>query len=531
MKGFKAKIKIPGVLIIDTPGHEVFSNLRLRGGSVADIAILVIDILKGVERQTIECIEILKSRKTPFLVAANKIDRIPGWIPHEGASFLESYAKQPPAVRAKLDELIYKLMGELSQFSFSSERFDRVRDFTRTVAIVPTSAVTGEGIPELLAVLCGLVQQFMVSRLKMSEGAGRGVVLEVREEPGLGHTIDVILYDGILRRGDLIVVGGLKAPITTRVRALLLPKPLHEMRDPEDRFLSVESVAAAAGVKVVAQGLDDALAGAPVVAVWDEEQLGSVLKEVSEEVGALRFSRDVDGVVLKADTLGSLEALTDYLRREGIPVRLADIGPVIKRDVVEASLVKSKSPEHAAVLAFNVKVTPEAEAEARSHGVKIFASNIVYHVVEEYQKWVKKLQEEMKRKELSQLIWPGKIRILPGFIFRRSEPAIVGVEVLAGKIKPGYPLVREDGARVGSIMQIQDRGQSIQEAIQGMKVAISIKGHIMVGRHIDEGDLLYVAVPEQHARTLVTKYRSELNTDELEVLRDLSRKFKWLLAI
>ncbi|HDI46593.1 MAG TPA: translation initiation factor IF-2, partial [Candidatus Methanomethylia archaeon] len=188
-------------------------------------------------------------------------------------------------------------------------------------------------------------------------------------------------------------------------------------------------------------------------------------------------------------------------------------------------------PEHAAVLAFNVKVTPEAEAEARSHGIKIFASNIVYHVVEEYQKWVKKLQEEMKRKELSQLIWPGKIRILPGFIFRRSEPAIVGVEVLAGKIKPGYPLVREDGARVGSIMQIQDRGQSIQEATQGMKVAISIKGHIMVGRHIDEGDLLYVAVPEQHARTLVTKYRSELNTDELEVLRDLSRKFKWLLAI
>jgi len=526
LREFKAQISLPGILIIDTPGHAVFSNLRVRGGSIADIAILVIDILKGVEEQTKECIEILKSRKTPFVVAANKIDRIPGWKSVENKPFLESYASQDPIVKQRFDELLYRLIGDLAKFGFASDRFDRIRDFTRTVAIVPTSALTGEGIPELLAIICGLVQHYLMKRLSVTGGPGKGVVLEVREERGLGNTIDVILYVGMIMQGDTIVVGGLKKPIITKVRALLLPKPLHEIRDPEDRFLSVNNVTAAAGVKIAAQDLEKALAGAPVRVVGASERLEDIVKEVSEEVKGIRFTKDIVGVIVKTDTLGSLEALVDYLRKVNIPVRVADVGHVSKRDVFEASISKKSAEQYGVILAFNVKVLPEAEKEALDHGVTIFTKNIVYRLIEDYQQWLTKLKEEEQRRMISQLIHPGKIRILPGYVFRRSDPAIVGVEVLAGKIKPGYPLMKASGGHVGSVMQIQESGKPITEATAGMKVVISRKGDIIIGRQIKEGEVLYVAVPEKHLNAL-DKFKDLLSPDELSLLEEFKlRVFK-----
>ncbi|MCW4027215.1 MAG: translation initiation factor IF-2, partial [Candidatus Bathyarchaeota archaeon] len=315
-------IRIPGLLVVDTPGHEAFANLRRRGGGVADIAILLIDVLKGFEAQTHESLDILKSRKTPFLVAANKIDRIPGWKPQPTPSFMESYKSQDPYVRQDLDEHLYMIMGRFSQLGFRADRFDKITDFTKTVAIVPTSAKTGEGITEVVAVLAGLTQQFMKDRLQTTTGPAKGTILEVKEEVGLGVTVNVITYDGVLRRGDRIILGGKSGPIVTSVRALLLPKPLDEIRDPRDRFSSVKQVSAAAGVKIAAPNLDDALAGAPLYVVPSKNVLGKYIKEVSEEIQRIRVQTDVDGVVLKTDALGSLEAIAESLERSSIPIRL-----------------------------------------------------------------------------------------------------------------------------------------------------------------------------------------------------------------
>ncbi|RLF14043.1 MAG: translation initiation factor IF-2 [Thermoprotei archaeon] len=526
----KAKVKIPGFLMIDTPGHEAFVNLRRRGGSIADIAILVIDVLKGFEAQTYESIEILRERKTPFLVALNKIDRIPGWKPNPGEPFALTIKKQDPMVVARLEELTYRVIGEFSRLGFRADRYDRIRDFTRTVAIVPTSAKTGEGIPDLLLVLAGLTQRYMEKRLLVSEGPGKGVVLEVKEEPGLGTTIDVILYDGILRKGDIIVVGSLEKPIITKIRSLLMPKPLDEMRSPEDRFMSVEEVHAAAGVKIVAPNLEGAVAGAPVIAVWSEEKIEEAKKRVAEEIESVRISKDIEGVVVKADTLGTLEALSDYLRRRGVPIRVADVGPVSKRDVIEASISKKVNKYYGVILAFNVKVLPDAEELAANEGVAIFTNNIIYRLIEDYEKWVQRMKEREVSEAMRKLIWPGKIRILPGYVFRRRNPAIVGVAVLAGRIKPGYPLARARDLRsVGEIMQIQDQGKPIPEATKGMEVAISIRGNVMVGRQIKEGDELYVDVPEDHIDELLSRYSDLLSDEEKEILseiRKLRRKLK-----
>jgi len=520
-KFFPIKLRIPGLLFIDTPGHELFSNLRRRGGSVADFAILVVDVLAGFQDQTYESIEILKQRRVPFLIAANKIDRIPGWKSYPDSPILFSLQKQREDVKLRLEELIYKLVNEMYKLGFRADRFDRVRDFTRTVAIVPVSAKTGEGIPELLAVLAGLTQQYMANKLVYAEGPAKGVVLEVKEEVGLGTTIDVIIYDGILRKGDLIVVGGKEKPIVTHVRALLMPKPLQEIRAPEEKFIQVNEVVAAAGVKIAAPNLEDALAGSPIFVIPNKDLIEEYKRKVIEEIEYIRIKSESIGVVVKADTLGTLEAIIEALKKRNIPIRLADVGHITKRDILEASLVAKENKYYGVILAFNVKFLPGVEEEARREGVKVFMNNVIYRLLEDYDEWLTKLKEAERRKELATLIRPGKIRIIPGCIFRRSEPAIVGVEVLGGIIKPGYPLMREDGRRIGSIMQIQERGQTLPEARVGQAVAISIKGRVLVGRHIDEGDILYTDIPENHVVTLLTKYKSELSQDETMVLREI----------
>ncbi|MEM2320367.1 MAG: translation initiation factor IF-2 [Candidatus Bathyarchaeia archaeon] len=522
LKKVGGEIHIPGLLVIDTPGHEAFANLRRRGGGIADIAILLVDVLKGFEVQTYEVIELLKSRKTPFLVAVNKIDRIPGWRPVSNAPFLESYRMQEPAVRQLLDEHLYKIIGKFSELSFRADRFDRIKDFTKTIALIPVSAKTGEGIPELIAVLAGLTQQYLRKRLMVTSGPAKGTVLEVKEEPGLGVTINAIIYDGILRKGDIIVLGGKEKPIVTNVRAILMPKPLDEIRDPRERFSSVDEVSAAAGVKIVAPNLEDAVAGAPIYVIPSEDSVDEYVKDVSEEVERIKIFTGVDGVILKADALGSLEAIAESLARNSVPIRLADVGDVSKRDVTEALIVREKEPLYGVVLAFNVKILPDAEEEAKAHNVPIFWHNVIYHLVDDYLRWMKNEREARERGELERLIRPAKIRVLPGFVFRRSKPAIVGVEVLAGRIRPRTRLMTAEGKEIGEILQIQDKGAPISYAEKGKQVAISIDKPI-VGRHFDEGDILYVYVPEGHAKTLKTKFKDKLSEDEIEILDEVIR--------
>jgi translation initiation factor 5B len=516
----KGELEIPGLLVIDTPGHEAFTNLRKRGGSVADIAILVIDVLRGFEAQTHECIEILKTRKTPFLVAANKIDRVPGWRSYADTPFLKAYQMQDQYVKQDLDNRIYDIIGAFSRLGFRADRFDHIKDFTKTIAIVPTSAKTGEGIIELLIVLIGLTQQYLKKELQVTSGSAKGTVLEVKEEPGLGLTLNTIIYDGILRKDDLIVVGGKEKPIVTRIRAILVPKPLDEIRDPRDKFSSVDSVSAAAGVKIVAPDLEGALAGAPLYAVAEGEEPEKYVRLVFEEIERIRIATDVDGVILKADTLGSLEAIAENLKRNNVPIRLADVGEVSKRDVTEASVVKEHEPLYGVILAFNVKVLPDAEEEAKNRDVQIFNEKIIYHLTDNYLSWLKTQREAKIEQEFEKLVKPAKIRILEGYVFRRAKPAIVGVEILAGKIKPKLALVRaEDGEEVGEIQQIQEKGKALPEATKGMQVAISLDKP-MVGRHIFEKDVLYVKVPEPHAKTLLKNFMDKMTPEEQEILNE-----------
>lgn len=515
-----SKIHIEGLLVVDTPGHSIFMNLRRRGGSVADIAILVVDVLRGFEPQTHESLSILKNRKTPFIVAANKIDTIPGWKPQQGTSFRESYQHQDPSVQRQLDEFLYVIMGTFSRLGINAERYDKVKDFSKTVAIAPVSAKTGEGIPELLAILIGLTQQYLEKQLTVTEGSAKGTILEVKKEPGLGTTIDAIIYDGFLIRGDTLVIGGVEKPIVTKARAILLPKPLDEMRDPRDKFLPVNEVAAAAGVKISAPNIEDAVAGAPIYSVRTGESIDPYIQAVSEEIERLRIITDKLGVIVKTDTLGSLEALIGELENHGVAIRIADVGGISRRDVIEAASIKRVSRLQGVILAFNVAILQDAATEARIQDIPIFQNDVIYRLIEDYTDWVETERDTALKMRIESLIFPGKIKVLPGLIFRKSKPAVFGVEIISGKIRSKYILISETGKKIGEISQMQDKGENISEAEKFLKIAISVRDAV-AARDFNEDDILYVDVPERHVKEFLSKYISELLPEDVQTLKEL----------
>ena len=519
LKKLGIKETLPGLFFIDTPGHEAFTTLRKRGGALADVAILIVDLNEGFKPQTYEALNILKMYKTPFIVAANKMDRIYGWQTQERAPFLETFPKQARSVQEKLDIGIYELVGILHDEGFESERFDRISNFAKQISIVPISAKTGEGVPELLAMLMGLAQQYLKEQLKIEENApAKGTILEVKEEVGLGVTIDAVIYDGILKKNDTIAIMTSNNVITTRIRSLLKPNPLEEIREAKKRFKKIDEVVAAAGIKIVAPNIENAMAGSPLRVARDDFEY--VKEEILKEIEDIKIDTDELGIVVKADTLGSLEALVNLLRDMKIPIRAADIGDVSRRDVVDASIVKKEDPLYGVIVAFNVKVLPSAAEEIKATDIKLFSSNIIYQLIEDYHDWIKAAEERKKKAWLDAIIKPAKIRIIPKLIFRNSKPAIAGIEVLSGTIKQDYNLIRGDGARVGKVEGMQDKGKNLKSASKGQKVAMSIKDAIF-GKDFDEGDVLYVDIPENHYKILVSELKNKLTEDEFETLNEI----------
>ncbi|OYR53984.1 translation initiation factor IF-2 [Halorubrum halodurans] len=508
---------LPGLLFIDTPGHHSFSTLRARGGALADIAVLVVDVNDGFQPQTEEAIDILRRTGTPFVVAANKVDTTPGWNPQEGEPIQRSLEAQSERAESMLNEKLYEIIGQLSDAGFSADLYWRVQDFQKNIGVVPVSALTAEGIPDLLAVLMGLSQRFMKEEMAIDVfGPGEGTVLEVKDERGFGATIDTVVYDGVVRNGDTIVVGGQNDPIVTEVRALLQPRPLEEIRT-EKKFEKVAEVGAAAGVKIAAPDLDDAMAGAPVRVVRDHP-VEAVIEEVKAELAEIEVDTAEDGVVIKADTLGSLEAMANALREAEVPILRAEVGDIAPRDIAVAET--ANQDEHKAILGFNVDLLANAERELESADVKLFTNDVIYQLIEDYETYVEERQRAQQETVLDKVVRPARFRLLPDHTFRQNDPAVVGVEVISGTLQNNRNVGYFEGnefERVGGLSGIQKQGDDVDEARAGERVSIAIDGPT-VGRDIEEGDTLWTELPEKHAKILEQELKEEITADEREAL-------------
>ncbi|MEM0149875.1 MAG: translation initiation factor IF-2 [Candidatus Micrarchaeaceae archaeon] len=516
LKAMGSKITIPGLLFIDTPGHEAFTNLRKRGGSVSDLAILVVDITKGFEPQTIEAINILRGYKTPFIVAANKVDLITGWNSVKTSSIMESLKKQNSYVNGELDEKMYGLMGKLGELGFSSDRFDNVKDFKAELAIVPLSAKTGEGIAELLMLVTGLSQRFLEMKLSIEvNGPGKGSILERKEITGLGTTIDVILYDGSLHVNDTIAFATPDSVATAKIKALLKPKPLHEMRESTSKFTQVESAYAASGIKISGNGLDEALPGSPVIQVLDN----TYAEQIKAEIGDV-FAADDKGVVLKADSIGSIEALARLLKSENFSISKKGLGEVTKRDVLDAFSMHATDPKGAVVIAFNVGIDGEAADTARYSGIKIIEGNIIYKIIDDYKAYVEEMDRLSREQTEKDVIFPAEIHILRGSCFRVSHPAIFGMTVVSGRVKPGDVIMNSEGEVIGRVKGIQNDKLPVDTAKKGDSMAMSMDEPTF-GRQIKDEDVLYTRVRDNDEKLLLYKAPDLLDDEEKALLNKI----------
>ncbi|CDM26547.1 hypothetical protein DTO013E5_4729 [Penicillium roqueforti] len=533
-KDGKFEFKVPGLLIIDTPGHESFSNLRSRGSSLCNIAILVVDIMHGLEPQTLESMRLLRDRKTPFIVALNKIDRLYGWKKIDNNGFEDSLAMQNKGVQNEFRTRLEATKLAFAEQGFNSELFFENKSLSRNVSLVPTSAHTGEGVPDMLKLLTSLSQERMTNSL-MYLSEVECTVLEVKVIEGLGTTIDVILSNGILREGDRIVMCGLNGPITTNIRALLTPAPLKELRL-KSQYVHNKEVKAALGVKIAANDLEHAIAGSRMLVVGPDDDEEDLEEEVMTDLENLlsRVSTDQRGVTVQASTLGSLEALLEFLKVSKIPVANISIGPVYKRDVMMAGTMLEKNKEYAVMLCFDVKVDKDAMAYANEIGVKIFTADIIYHLFDNFTEHMAQITEQRKEEAKLLAIFPCVIK--PIAVFNKTDPIVIGVDVIEGSLRLHTPLaaVRTNAAGVreiidiGRVTSIERDHKAVPVCKRGQpSVAVKVEGpnQPMYGRHLEEKDQLISHISRASIDTLKEFYRSEVSMEEWALVKRLKPVF------
>ncbi|KAF2846636.1 hypothetical protein T440DRAFT_458006 [Plenodomus tracheiphilus IPT5] len=526
---------VPGLLVIDTPGHESFTNLRSRGSSLCNIAILVIDIMHGLEPQTIESMKLLRDRKTPFIVALNKIDRLFGWKKIDNNGFEDSFSLQKQAVQAEFEERWTFVRTQLQEQGFNSELFHQNKNMAKYVSVCPTSAHTGEGIPDMIKLIVRLTQERLTNNL-MYLSEVECTVLEVKVIEGLGTTIDVILSNGVLHEGDRIVLCGNPEPIVTNIRALLTPAEMKELRV-KSQYVHNKEVKAAMGIKIAADGLDQAIAGSRLLVVGPNDDEEDLMDEVMGDLAHLlsKVSKTGRGVSVQASTLGSLEALLEFLRVSKIPVSTISIGPVFKKDVLRAGVMLEKAKEFAVMLCFDVKVDKDAKAYAEEIGVKIFEADIIYHLFDKFTAHMKQLEQQRKEESKMLAVFPCVLR--PVAVFNKKDPIVIGVDVTDGNLRITTPIcaVKKNPAtgakeiiQLGRVTSIERDHKQIQVCKKGSpSVAVKIEGanQPMYGRHLEEDDILYSAISRKSIDTLKEFFRSDVSQDEWKLIMQLKGLF------
>ncbi|CAI9572302.1 unnamed protein product, partial [Staurois parvus] len=529
----RENMKIPGMLIIDTPGHESFSNLRNRGSSLCDIAILVVDIMHGLEPQTIESLNLLKNKKCPFIVALNKIDRLYDWKKSPETDVAATLKKQKKNTKDEFEERTKAIIVEFAQQGLNAALFFENKDPRTFVSLVPTSAHTGDGMGNLISLLVELTQTMLNKRLAHSEEL-RAQVMEVKALPGMGTTIDVILINGRLREGDTVIVPGVEGPIVTQIRGLLLPPPMKELRV-KNQYEKHKEVLAAQGVKILGKDLEKTLAGLPLLVAHKEDEIpvlkDELIHELKQTLNAIKLEEK--GVYVQASTLGSLEALLEFLKTSEVPYAGINIGPVHKKDVMKASVMLEHDPQYAVILAFDVRIEREAQEMADSLGVRVFSAEIIYHLFDAFTKYRQDYKKQKQEEFKHIAVFPCKIRILPQFIFNSRDPIVMGVIIEAGQVKQGTPICvpSKNFVDIGIITSIEINHKPVDVARKGQEVCIKIEpipgeSPKMFGRHFEATDYLVSKITRQSIDALKNWFRDEMQKSDWQLIVELKKVFE-----
>lgn len=507
------KLDIPGFLLIDTPGHAAFTNLRKRGGSLADLAVLVIDINEGIKPQTAEVIQILKHNKTPFVIALNKIDNISGMMNYKEKPLKENIESQALQVKQTFDERYMTIIGALNSYGFDADLYYNINDFTKKIALVPCSGRTKQGIPELIMMLCGLSQKYLENRLELGKEA-KGVMLEIKKDKATSY-IEAILYDGELSRSDQIAVASFNGePIITKIRVLEEIEPLCA------KFKPKEKVKASTGLRMQLVEKTEILPGMPFMA-YDPKKIDEI-KEIFKKEISENIKTQKQGIIAKADSLGSLEALLVLLKQSNIPVLKAGIGSINKTDVINAKANIEINELDAVIIGFNVKVDEDAKELLNKEKVKIkiITDNVVYKLIENIVEYRSEKKKEIEKNRLMSLTTICKLKILSQYVFRNSNPAIFGVKVEKGKLSSRLNIINSKNEKIGRVKNIQSENKSVEQATENMEVAISLPG-VNFERQLKDTEILYSELSESQFKSF-KKNKDLLTENEKNILMEIA---------
>lgn len=527
----KFDLRLPGLLIIDTPGHESFSNLRTRGSNLCDMAILVVDIMHGLEPQTLESINLLRKKHTPFIVALNKIDRLFEWKRGPASQIEDTVKKQKKNTKLEFEERVQLVVNEFSEQGLNAALFYKNVDEKNFISLVPTSAHSGDGMGDLMALICRLTQTRMGKTLAYSEEL-QSTVMEVKALPGLGTTVDVILVNGKLREGDTIVTGGNEGPVVAQIRAVLTPQPLRELRV-KSNYIQHKELEAAQGCKITGKDLEKVMAGAPIYVAQHPDEIEVLKDEISEifksSLQAIKLSER--GVYVQASTLGSLEALLEFLKTSKIPYSGVNIGPVHKKDVMKTSVMLEHEPLYAVILAFDVKVERDAQDLADREGLTIFTADIIYHLFDKFTAYTEDYKQKQKEKHKHIAVFPCKIRVLPQHIFNSRDPIVLGVNIEAGICRLGTPLTvpSNEFCDIGVVTGIEANHKNMERATAGQEVCIKIEptgeAPRMYGRHFTHEDIITSKISRESIDALKKYFRDEMSKNEWQLIIELKKLF------
>lgn len=540
---------VPGFLIIDTPGHESFQNLRTRGQSLCDLGIIVIDIMHGLERQTIDSLKMLKEKRTPFLIALNKIDRLFDWKPKEWSAFQATFNTQKDHTKYEFRDRLEKVKIQIiKEIGLNTALFTENPNMKEYVNIVPTSAISGEGIPDLMNMFLYMGQKYMSKKLTVKKKIECSV-LEVKVLESVGTTIDVVLVNGTLKIGDKIIVAGIHGPIKTHIKYLMTPQPMKELRI-KSEYVHHKEIEGSIGVKIFAVGLEGALAGSPLYVYKNDVDAKELCEEIDKECKSIMenfISKSGQGVLVTASSLGALEAILSFLdsedHKEGkVPVAAVSLGYVQKKDVQRILTIHNKdkdkvkhiNKEEYCILAFDVHVNKDAQELADKNGVTIITAETIYHLKSRYIEFEEKCFDDRKKEKMKEAIFPCSMKIVPKGVFHKHEPIIVGVDVEEGILKIGTPLYDVDTKKLlGVVEGIEKNGKPINDVTKkDGSVAIRIKSaHSNVSHktHYDEGDNLISQISRLSIDRMKEYFYEELEKNNEYI--ELIKRFKVILDI
>jgi len=465
----------------------------------------------------------------------NKTDCLYGWQSEKYCAVKPSLSRQVESCKAEFEDRKNKILLQLSEQGLNCALYWENENQTSCFNIVPTSALTGEGVPDLLYVLLNFSQNYLSKKLLHDPDELQCTVIEVKSIEGLGTTIDVVLVNGTLRQGDEIVLAGINGAIRTTIRALKTPQPMKEMRV-KNVYVDHPEIRTSMGVKICAPHLEEAVAGSELRVLRPDDDIEEIMEEVGDFQGILNdVGKMPEGVLVKASTLGSLEALLTFVKDEmKIPVSEYGIGEVTKNDVKKTFIQRDRRrSEYALILAFDIPVNKEAQAQADKDGVKIFTADIIYHLQDRFRAHMIAFAGSKKAAAKHDVVFPVILEIDKQCIIRKKDPMILGCDIIGGQLRVGTPLcVPEKGnIEIGRVVSIEMNRKPVEIARHPQQVCVKIEqttmqSHITLGRHFEVNDKLYSKISRQSVDVLKDNFRDEVSKDDWALIKGMKEVFK-----